>query len=182
MQPRLFVLMAVSKQSGNQMHNKIDRAAMARMLDLRNVLELVNDRFNDRSFAQQQFVRKVHEMVLPVFAQFGDELESLFKEQLAQRSRDGAAITKELATQMFDHLGNRRPIINVARCQTTCQQLASIIDCQVQFKTIEPSHIGLTSLGVNSKDTVLMDPFGITDDQRRRINEADARADSIVAV
>jgi hypothetical protein len=69
MQTRLFVLMTVSKQSGNQMHDKIDRAVMKKMLDLRNVLELVNNGLNDGSFMQQQFVRKVHEVVLHVFAQ-----------------------------------------------------------------------------------------------------------------
>jgi hypothetical protein len=61
---------------------------MARMLDLRDVFELVNDGLNNRSFAQQQFVRKVHQMILHVFAQPGDELEPVFKEQL----REGSSI------------------------------------------------------------------------------------------
>ena len=66
MQTRFFVLMAVGKQPSNQMHDKIGRAAVTRMLNLRNILELVNDRFNDRSFAQQELVRQVHEMILHV--------------------------------------------------------------------------------------------------------------------
>ena len=51
------------------MHHKIDRAAMARVLDLRNILELVDN----GPFAHQQFIRQVHQMVLHVCAQSGDE-------------------------------------------------------------------------------------------------------------
>ncbi len=73
MQTRLFVLMAVSDETSNQMDDKIRRAAMTRMFDLRDVLELVNDGLNNCPFAEQQLVRKVHEMILHVFAQPGDE-------------------------------------------------------------------------------------------------------------
>src|SRR5712691_11820219 len=99
MQARLFVLMTVSKKPCNQMDDKIRRTAMARMLDLRDVFELVNNGLNNRAFAQQQFVRKVHQVILHVFTQPGDELEPLFKEQLREGSRDVAAIPEQLAMQ-----------------------------------------------------------------------------------
>lgn len=67
MQTWLFVLMTVGKKPSHYMDDKIDRAAVTRMLDLGNILELINDGLNDRSFAQQQLVRKVHEMSLHVF-------------------------------------------------------------------------------------------------------------------
>ena len=53
-------------------------------------------------FPHQQFIRKVHEVVLHVFAQPGKELESLFKEQLREGSRNGTAIPKQLPAQSFD--------------------------------------------------------------------------------
>ena len=40
---------------------------------LRNVLELVDDRLNDRPFTHQQFVRKVYEMIFHILAQSCDE-------------------------------------------------------------------------------------------------------------
>ena len=52
MQAGLFVLMTIRGKSSNQMDDKIGRAAMAGMLDLGNILELVNDRFNDGPFAR----------------------------------------------------------------------------------------------------------------------------------
>jgi len=48
--------MAVSDQPGNQVHQEVDRTAMARMLDLTDVLELVIDGFDDGPLAQEQFV------------------------------------------------------------------------------------------------------------------------------
>ena len=50
MQTGLFILMTVSEEPCNQVDDKIGRAAMTRVLNLRNVLELVNDTLNDRSF------------------------------------------------------------------------------------------------------------------------------------
>ena len=163
MQTWLLVLMAVGKESGDQMHHKIDGTAMARMLDLRNILELVNNGLDNRSFAQQQFVRKMHEMVFHVFAQPGDEMEPLLKEHLREGSRNIAAIPKQLAAQSFHQVRNRSPIIDVAWSQATRKPLAAIIDSQMQFKTEEPAHALLATSGISRKDAVRTDPFEITD-------------------
>jgi len=108
-----------------------------------------------------------------VFAQPGDELESLFKEQFGQGSGNVAAIPEQLATKSFDHARNRSPIINVAWSQTTSQQIPSVIDRQVQFKSEEPAHARFATSGVSRKDAVSTDPLGMTDFQRSRIDEAD---------
>jgi hypothetical protein len=47
---------------------------MTRMLNLRNVFELVNDGLNDRPFAQQELVRQMHE---PVFHEILDRTDNL---------------------------------------------------------------------------------------------------------
>lgn len=120
-------------------------------------------------------------MVLHVFAQPSDELESLFKEQLREGSRNVAPIPKQLAAQFFHQVGNWRPIIDVARSQTTRQQLAAIIDRQVQFKAKEPPHARFATAGIGRKDAMLADPFWVTHFQSSRVNEADARAGSIPA-
>ncbi len=54
-----------------------------------------------RSFAQQQVVREVHEMILHVFAQPSDELESVFKEQVREGSGDGAGIPQTASHAAF---------------------------------------------------------------------------------
>ena len=59
----LFILMAVGTEPGGQMHDKIDRTALARVLNVLDILELVDNGLDNRTFAEQQFIRKVHEMV-----------------------------------------------------------------------------------------------------------------------
>ena len=143
------------------MDDKIDRTAMTRMPNLRNILELVND----GSFPQQQFVRQGYEMVLHVFAQPSDEMEPLFKKQLCQGSGNVAAISEQLAAQSFHHLGNRSPIIHIARRKPSSQQVALIIDGQVEYEAVKPSHACFATPSIGDKDTMLT-PFGITDFQR----------------
>ena len=67
MQARFFVLMAVGNEPGNQMNHKIGGTAMTGMLNLRNVLELVNDGLNNRAFAQEKLVGEMHKPVFHVF-------------------------------------------------------------------------------------------------------------------
>lgn len=75
-------------------------------------------------------------MVLHVFAQSGDEIKPVFKEQLGQESGNIPPISKELVTQSFDHPSNRSAVINIAWNQTAGKPLASIIDRQMQFKNV----------------------------------------------
>src|SRR5438045_8937724 len=182
MQTRFFVLMAVGKKSSDQMNNKIDRTAMARVLNLRNIFELVDNGLDNGSFAQQQFIRKVHEMVFHVFTQSGDELKPLFKEQVRQGSGNIAAIPEQLATQMFDHASNGSAIIDVARSQATGKQFTLIIDSQVQLEAVKPAHTRFPSPGIQRKDTILADPFRMTNLQRGSINETYACAGPIAVL
>ena len=157
MQTWLFVLMAVSNQPSDEMDDKIGWAAVTRMLNLRDILDLVDDRLNDGPFAEQQLIGKEHEGILHILAQSRDKMKSLFKEQLAQRSGNRTVISKELPAQSSHHLRNRSSIINVARGQTTRQQVAAIIDRQMQLEAINPAHATLSTFGVGGKDTMLVD-------------------------
>ncbi len=51
--------MAVGNEPCDQVDQKVDGAAMARMLNLRDVFELIGDGFDDGAFAQEQFVGPV---------------------------------------------------------------------------------------------------------------------------
>jgi hypothetical protein len=136
MKAGLFCLMTVGEKPSNQMNDKVGRAAMARVLNLRDIFELVNDRFNDGTFAYEKLIRKVHKMVFPVFAQASDEMQSLLKEQLGQGGRNVAAIPNQLASQSFDHARDRFAVIDIAWRETAREQLALIVDRQVQFEAI----------------------------------------------
>ncbi len=53
---RFLGLMTVSDQAGEEIDDEIDRIAVARMLNLRDVFRLVVDRFHNGPFAQQGLV------------------------------------------------------------------------------------------------------------------------------
>ena len=54
------------------------------MLDLRNILQLVNHRFNDGAFAGQQLVREPHQVVFHVAPGFGKELNTVGLQELCR--------------------------------------------------------------------------------------------------
>ena len=90
--------MAVGNQPCDQVDQEVDGATMARMLDLRDVFELISDGLDDGSFSE-----------------------------------------KEFAHQAFRQLGNGMPIIDVARGEAKGQELALIVDNQVQLEAEEPT-------------------------------------------
>ncbi len=75
---------------------------MSAVLDLRDVLELVNHAFNNRSLPQHELVENGDEAVLHLRLELGDELHPFGKERLEQRLRDVAPIAEELTEQPFD--------------------------------------------------------------------------------
>ena len=66
MKTRFFVLMTVGDEASDQMDHEIGGTAVTRMLNQGDVFELVNDRFNNRTFTYQHFIREVHETIFHV--------------------------------------------------------------------------------------------------------------------
>jgi hypothetical protein len=58
MQAWFFVLMTVGNEPGNHMDHKIGGTPMTGMLDVRNMLELVANRSDDRPFARNSVYLK----------------------------------------------------------------------------------------------------------------------------
>jgi hypothetical protein len=69
-------LVAVGDEAGQQVDQEGARAAMPRVLDLAAVLELINDGFDNRPLAQEQFVGEAEQAVAHVAALFGDEVDT----------------------------------------------------------------------------------------------------------
>ena len=121
--------MTVGDEPCDQIDQEVDGAAMARMLNLTDVFELIGDGLDDGAFAQEELIGPVEQPVVHLFAQLGDELEPLGDQQLlGQRLGQIAFVPKELAHQTFRELRNRFPIIDIARSQAERQDLALIVD------------------------------------------------------
>src|ERR1700687_2268304 len=142
---------------------------MAGMLDLRDVFELIGD----GAFAQKELVGPVQQPVVHLFTQLGDELKPLSDQQLlGQGLREVAFVPKELSHQTFRELRNRMPIIDIDRSQAECQDLALIIDDQVELEAIEPADRGLTTSSTAVKDAMGVDASVVTDGKGGGVDKA----------
>ena len=60
--------MAVSDEACDQIDQEVDRAAMARVLNLRDVFELISDGLDDGTLAQEELVGPVEQAIVHLFA------------------------------------------------------------------------------------------------------------------
>ncbi len=70
----LLRLVAIGNQSTDDIDQAVDWTAVPGMLNLGNVLQLVNDGFNERTLPQQQAVAQGHQTILHVAFEFGNQL------------------------------------------------------------------------------------------------------------
>jgi hypothetical protein len=165
-QGRLLWLMAIGNQAGNDIDETMDWAAMAGMLNLRDIFELIYDAFDDGPFAQEQFVDPREQAVFHVFLEFGDKLdtqrlEELFKEWL----RDIPAICDQLTKQAFAKRRDWFAIIHIARRNLASQEFSTIVDHQMELEPVKPAHRTLASLSQLGKYLVSVNALVVTHQQ-----------------
>ena len=73
---RFLWLMAIGNQSAQNIDKAVDRRAMSWMLNLRDVLQLVDDGFDNRALAEHQTVVERHQSLFHIAFEFGDELNA----------------------------------------------------------------------------------------------------------
>ena len=71
--------MGISNQCTDDIEKKVDATAMSSMFDLRDVLQLVVNGFNDCSLTQHQLVEDIHQLVVHVFSYLGYQLDTIGK-------------------------------------------------------------------------------------------------------
>lgn len=152
------------------------------MLDLRDVLELIHDRFDDGALSQHDLVEHRHEPALHVRFQPGHELDSLVVKRLEERLRDVALIAEELAEHLPDQFGDGLPVVCVAGRQAQREQLAAVVDHQMEFEAEEPVDTGLAAAGRPREDFVRMNTPVVADAQRGRVNKGDAGASAFTCL
>ena len=136
---------------------------MSGVLDLRDILELINDRFYDGTLPQQQVFRQRHQAVLHVRAQLGNQANTEgFQQELKERLGDVALVAKQFTEQVFNQFWDRFAIIDVAWRERHIEQFTSIVDNQMQLETEEPAGRTLSSLGEVGKYLVLLDAQVVT--------------------
>ena len=156
---------------------------MARVLDLRNVLELINDGLDNGSLAQQELVIQEHQAVFHILAQLGDQVHiEQVPQLLHQGLGDIAPIAKQFAPQALGQERHWLPVIHIAWGEVTGQQFALIVDNQVQLEAIKPAHGSLAPGGQASKHLVGRNAAVMTNGQRSGIDERNAATGAIQTV
>ena len=118
------------------------------MLNLRNVLQLVNHRFNNGSSPQEQLICPVHQAIFHVPFEFSHQVNApVLLELKGEFLGDIAPVAKHLAKEPLQPLGHRLTVIDIAGCEDRVEQLALLIDHQVQLKPKEPVHRRFASSG-----------------------------------
>ena len=70
---------------------------------------------------------------------------------LDQRLRKVALSAKQFANQPVGDLWNRRTGSNIAWCEAKCEQLATVIEHEMELKAEAPANRGLATLGLSTK-------------------------------
>lgn len=110
---RFLWLAAAGHQAAHQVDEKIHRAGMARVLNLRDVFELVNNRLDNGAFPQQNLVEDRYQFVFHVRFDSNDELQV------------------KIAQGFFKKwLRNMRPPIY----QTGCAPIRELVFCHRHFR------------------------------------------------
>ena len=125
------------------------------MLNLADVFQLVVDRLDDGAFPEQYFVLEVHQRVLHVPLELRDQMYVIDEEQLKEVLADVPPVGEELSEEPFREppVPQGFPVIDIARCELPLDDLAPVVDDQVQLETVEPAHRAL-ALGSPSPLTI----------------------------
>src|SRR5947207_3360884 len=98
---------------------------MARVLYLRDVLELIHNRFDDGALPEHDLIEHEHKPILHPRFQLGHESDSILIKRLEKRLRDVALIAEEFAKQLPDQFRHGLSVIHIAGSKPQCEQLAA---------------------------------------------------------
>ena len=148
------------------------------MLYLAYVLEFVINGLDDGAFPEQNLVIEVHQRVLHVSLELGDQVYVIDKEHLKEVLADVPPVCEELAEELLGEppVLQRLPVIDIARSELPTDDLAPVVDDQVQLEAIEPAHRALALGRPPLHRLVLLLALDVAGDQRRGVYDGNTRA------
>lgn len=172
----------IGDEPRNEIDHKSCHTAMPRVLDLADVLQWVVDGLNEDSLTEEQFVPEAHETVVHVLTPFGQQFESLPPEDIVQRLGDLPPIPQELANKPLGETGDGAAGIDMAWSQLQGQAFPLIIDDEMQFEAIDPTHRRLAPGCPAVEDLVAGHAAVMTHGQGRGVDEGKTRTPAFAGV
>ena len=139
------------------------------MLDLADVLELIDDRFDEGTLSQQHLVQQWHQAVFHVALDAGDQAHAAKIQSLEEFLADVTLVAKKFAEQVLRQCLDGFAVIHVAGGEANVEQFATIVGNQMQLETEEPSSRGLAALGEAGHGAVAENPQVVADSRRAGI-------------
>ena len=141
-----FLLIGIRDQVGENLDEVVHLATAAGMFDLGYVFKLIDDRFDDRSLAQHQFVKQRHQAVFHVAFESSNELESASEELVKQALRDVSPVAEEFSPELTGQLVDGDAVIDVAGGDACVEEFATVVGDPMEFEAEEPSGGGFSAL------------------------------------
>lgn len=107
-----------------------------------HVLELVVDRLDESPFPEHDFVIQAHEGVFHVLLDFRDKVYAVNEKTFEKFPAYIAPVGEDLSEQvLFESVVFQRlSVVHVPRRERPLYYLAPVVDHDVQFESVEPSH------------------------------------------
>jgi len=113
---------------------------MATVFDLRDVFELVIDRFDDDPFAQEPLVRARDQAVFHIPLDGGKQLDPVSKELLKHPLGEIAFVAQQFPKESLRQVRQWLPVIHEALRDLAGEKVPAIIDDQVEFEPVKPAY------------------------------------------
>ena len=169
---RFLRLAAIGNQATHQIDEEIHWTAMTRVLDLRDIFQLVNNCLDNRALSQQNLIEDRHEFVFHIRFDPNDELNvEICQEFFKKWLRNIASITNQFAKHAAHQFRNWFSVIDISRREHHIQDFATIIDDQMQFEAEKPTGRCLPALCQTCKNAMLGNAPVVTNVQGGRIDE-----------
>lgn len=155
---------------------------MAPMFNLRNVLELIGNGFNNDPLAQEELIGQTDQPLFQGAFDRSQQFDALLQQDLGKRLGQVALIANELAEEALRHVRDWTPIIPLAWREPTGQQFSLIVDQDVEREAIEPAHRVLATSCQAGKDSMLPNAAIMTDGQGWGVDERQAATDPLAGL
>ena len=133
------------------------------MLEAHFGLEGIKHGFDEKAFAEHDFVGQGHQIILHVAADAGDEMQTAPPKRLEQLFVDIAFVGKSLAREVLCYIVHHGPVVCVARGDFQGHDLAIVIDDEVQLEAEKPPHAGLAAGSQAIEDLMAVDAAIVAD-------------------
>src|SRR5690349_19305321 len=156
-----------------QVGEGIEDGAMLGQPEGGEFLDVADNGFDDVAPVEQSLVEERHWQALHVAPHPGHQDETAAEQSLCEALADIAFVAEQLADQVLGQLRRRRGVSDVAGRQCQRDDLAFLIEHQMQLQAEEPARAGLATLGQAGKHLVALDATRVTHRQGRAVDVID---------